>query len=81
MSAKCEIATATIEPLLLDAREAAGLCGVGRTHWLTMSAEGLVPMPLHLGRRVLWRRAELERWVEAGCPPRLRWQEKSGQGT
>ena len=70
-----------VEPLLLDARAAAALCGVGRTLWLTMHQDGRIPMPLRLGRRTLWRRSELERWIEAGCPPRLRWQEKSGQGT
>ena len=71
-----EVPETVLEPLLLDAKAAAGLCAVGRSHWLTMHAGGLVPVPVRLGRRVLWRRAELERWIEAGCPPRLRWEEK-----
>jgi predicted DNA-binding transcriptional regulator AlpA len=61
------------DALLLDARRAATLCGVSRGHWLSLTAQGLTPDPVRLGRRVLWRRAELESWVQAGCPPRCRW--------
>ena len=65
----------TIEPLLLNATEAARLCGVGRTLWSEMHAAARVPVPIRFGRRVLWRREELEAWVRAGCPARHRWQE------
>ncbi|MFH1731224.1 MAG: DNA-binding protein [Planctomycetota bacterium] len=63
-------------PILIDAKRAAALCGVSARHWATLDSEGLIPAPVRLGRRVLWRRAELGSWVAAGCPPRLRWQEK-----
>jgi len=61
-------------PLLVDARAAAALCGIGRTLWLQLASAGRVPMPIRLGRRTLWRRDELAAWVEAGCPGRDRWQ-------
>ena len=54
--------------LLVDAREATRLCGVGRSTWLALRSQGRVPPAVHLGRRTLWRRADLERWVAAGCP-------------
>ena len=60
-------------PLLVDAHEAAALCGIGRTLWLQLASAGRVPMPVRLGRRVLWRREELAAWTEAGCPGRDRW--------
>lgn len=33
-----------------------------------------VPRPVPLGRRTIWRVAELEEWVNAGCPARERWE-------
>lgn len=68
-------------PLLVDAREAARLCGVGRTLWLQLASAGRVPMPVRLGRRTLWRcrgPGGLAEWVAAGCPGRDRWQAMTG---
>ena len=64
----------TIVPLLLSAKSAAKLCGVSRSHFLAMHSAGRVPLPVRLGRRVLWRSGELAEWIEAGCPARERWQ-------
>lgn len=63
-----------IVPLLVDSDTAADLCGVSRTTWWALHSSGRCPMPVKLGRRTLWRRAELEAWTAAGCPPRTRWQ-------
>lgn len=60
-------------PMLLDAREAARVCGVSRSHFLAMHSAGKVPLPVRLGRRTLWRGAELAAWIEADCPARDRW--------
>jgi predicted DNA-binding transcriptional regulator AlpA len=68
----------TVSPLLLDARAAARLCGVSRSHFLAMHSAGRVPMPIRLGRRTLWRGAELATWIEAGCPSRDRWHALKG---
>ena len=67
-------------PLLLDAKAAAGLCGVSRSHFLALHSAGKVPLPVRLGRRTLWRAGELAAWTEAGCPARDRWQARKGVG-
>lgn len=62
-------------PILLDARQAAKLCGLGRSTWFRLSSAGQTPQPVRLGSRVLWSRDELTEWARAGCPNRQRWQE------
>ena len=60
--------------LLLSAVDAAKLISVGRSHFYALHSSGrLGPMPIRLGRRILWNRNELESWVEAGCPARAQW--------
>ena len=68
-------------PLAVNALDAAAICGVSRSHWLKLHAQGAVPDPIRLGRRVLWRTAELRDWLHAGCPsaPRWRWRAVRGQ--
>ena len=61
-------------PLLLDAKAAAKVCGVSRSHFLAMHSAGKVPLPVRLGRRTLWRADELADWISAGCPARDRWE-------
>jgi predicted DNA-binding transcriptional regulator AlpA len=62
-----------IEPVLLSAAVAAKMLGVSRSFFYGLHAAGKVPLPIHLGRRTLWRRAELVDWTAAGCPTRERW--------
>jgi excisionase family DNA binding protein len=58
--------------LLLPVEDVARLLSVKpRTVW-KWAACGRVPRPVKIGGRTLWRRAELEEWVEGGCPSR-RW--------
>ncbi len=65
-----------VESLLLGADKAATLIGVSRAHFYSMHSNGrLGPMPVRLGRRTLWRREELSRWVNAGCPARVKWMQ------
>lgn len=71
--------TASVTPLLLDARAAATFCGVSRAHWLSMHSAGLVPLPVRLGRCVRWNRDELAAWAAAGCPARERWEALKAQ--
>lgn len=62
-------------PLLLDARAAAQLAGVGRTLWLQLVSSGRAPAPIRLGeRRILWRRDILERWIALNCPSQDRFE-------
>ncbi|MCE5279940.1 MAG: hypothetical protein ABFD92_16445 [Planctomycetaceae bacterium] len=65
-------------PLLVNARRAAELCGVSKSCWWAQLAAGRVPLPLRLGRRTLWRSADLADWVADGCPPRDQWQQTRG---
>lgn len=56
--------------LLLDARTVAGLLSVSpRTVW-SWSASGRMPRPVRVGRVTRWKRSEVERWIELGCPKR-----------
>jgi predicted DNA-binding transcriptional regulator AlpA len=63
-----------IVPLLLRASDCAGILGISlRQVWSMHQTGALGPLPVKLGARTLWQRAEIERWVEAGCPHRERW--------
>ena len=63
-------------PLLLSAPDAAKLLGVGSSHFWSLHSGGrLGPLPVKLGRRTLWSRADLEGWVASGCPSRKQWQD------
>jgi predicted DNA-binding transcriptional regulator AlpA len=61
------------EPLLLSAPAVASLLGFGEAHLWRMHSAGRVPAPVKIGRRTLWRRAEIVACTEAGCPGRGRW--------
>lgn len=63
------------EALLLSVKEAAEFIGISRSLFYELHAEGKVPAPVRLGRRVLWRRDELKDWVIADCPGRLEWEQ------
>jgi predicted DNA-binding transcriptional regulator AlpA len=68
-------------PLLLNASQAAALCGVSRRTWWTLHSAGRTPMPVRLGHRTLWPAVGpcgLEAWVAAGCPTRDRWEATKG---
>jgi excisionase family DNA binding protein len=60
--------------LLLTDREAAALCGVGRSTWRRLLSAGKIPQPLHLGRSCRWRRAEVLDWLDAGAPNCVEWE-------
>lgn len=66
--------SSVIRSELVNAREAALRCGVSRTHWYDMKNAGRIPLPIHLGRSVLWRVEELKQWMEADCPPLHEWK-------
>jgi len=62
------------QPLLLDAGEVARLLGISRSNFYSLLSSGQIgPEPIHLGKRTLWKRAELEAWVRADCPTRDKW--------
>ncbi len=60
-------------PALVDVREVARKLGVSpATVWRAHSA-GLIPSPVRLLRLTRWNRQELDSWLSAGCPPRVKW--------
>jgi excisionase family DNA binding protein len=72
--------TQTIERLLLSAAETAALLGISRSHFYGLISSGRFGVVGYkLGHSVRYSKAELQRWVEAGCPSRDRWL--SYQGT
>ena len=71
--------TTTQGKLLLSAQELAGLLGVGRSTIWTWHSSGRIPMPLKVGGCTRWRRVEIQRWVESGCPGRGRWEMLKGE--
>lgn len=68
------------EPLLIPDTVSAALVGVSRAHWHRLRAAGKVPPAVKLGRKVLWRRAELVAWIEAGCPDTRTWAAMTATG-
>lgn len=57
-------------PLLTTVRETAAQLRISKTTFYGLLSAGQIgPCPVRLGRRVLFRRAEVEAWVSAGCPP------------
>jgi predicted DNA-binding transcriptional regulator AlpA len=62
-----------VDPLLIPDTAAAALAGLSRAHWHRLRAAGKVPPSVRLGRKVLWRRLEIEAWIGAGCPEARTW--------
>jgi predicted DNA-binding transcriptional regulator AlpA len=68
-----QVNTPAIESLLIPDIQAAALAGVSRATWHRLRAAGKLPSPIRLGRKVLWRRAEVVGWIDAGCPDARTW--------
>ena len=69
----------TFEPLLISFESASELLGISRALLYSLHSDGrLGPMPHKLGRRSLLNRKELERWTDAGMPPRTQWLGRQG---
>ena len=62
------------DTLLLRAAEAARLCAVSKVSWFRWDSAGRIPQGLKIGGCKVWRRSELEAWIEAGTPNREKWQ-------
>ena len=65
--------TSAITPELLTSKQAAKLLNIGERSLWRWSRSGVCPPPIKIGtgRRatVRYRRAELEKWCDDGCPP------------
>jgi predicted DNA-binding transcriptional regulator AlpA len=66
------------EPLLLDAEYASALSGISVIQWWRMHAAAQVPECIKIGRRTLWRRSDVEKWIAWGCPSRKEFTARMG---
>ena len=60
--------------LALNAKQAAAMLNVSVRQLWRLNSTARVPRPIRLGHCVRWRRAELEAFVQAGCPTREKWE-------
>jgi len=58
---------------LIDAQGIVALYGLGMRTIRRRDAAGLLPDPIRIGKRVYWRRDELDAWLAAGAPDRATW--------
>lgn len=57
------------EPLLVNAKQAAKLCGMSLSGWYDFANAGMTPPSIYLGKRCRrWSVADLRKWCELGCP-------------
>lgn len=62
-------------PLLVGAAGVGALLGVSTRKVWDLHQMGMLPLPIKLGARTLWRVKEMTAWVDAGCPSRERWMD------
>ena len=60
--------------LTANAKQVAVMLGVSVRQVWRLHATGRLPRAIRLGNCVRWRRAEIEAFVEAGCPTREKWE-------
>lgn len=56
------------EPALVDIGRVARTLGCSVRHVHRLRDAGKMPRPVRLGGLLRWNRAEVDRWVAAGCP-------------
>ena len=69
-----------LEPLAVDARDAAALLGLSRSMFYKMMETGRIgPRGCRFGRALRFSVAELRAWAKAGMPPRQEWLARERQ--
>ena len=63
-------ATNSADPTIgmCDVDAIAKLLDCSARHVRRMADAGSMPRPVHIGRLVRWRRADIDQWIAAGCP-------------
>jgi len=59
--------------LMIDTKTFARLLSISSRHLIRLQSMKAVPEPVHLGRRIRWRLAEVLEWIEADCPSQKAW--------
>ena len=62
------VSTAGLSTGTYDVNGIAELLGCSSRHVRRMADSGAMPRPIHLGRLVRWRKADVDQWLAAGCP-------------
>ena len=65
--------------LLIWAAELGNLLGVGKSTIWSWHSSGRIPQPVRIGGTTRWREEEIRQWLDAGCPPRARWEQLFGR--
>jgi predicted DNA-binding transcriptional regulator AlpA len=60
--------------LALSAADVAKLLNISIRHVWALNSSNQLPRPLKLGRLTRWRASDICSWLEAGAPPRDRWE-------
>jgi len=63
--------TETGEAVLVDVRQVARMLDVSERQVWRLAATQKMPVPLSIGRLKRWKRCEVLRWINAGCPAGL----------
>ncbi len=53
---------------LLDVHAVAAMLDCSTRHVFRQADAGQLPRPLRIGQLVRWRRADIDQWIESGCP-------------
>lgn len=67
-------------PWLVDIEQLAFLLNRSVPSLERDASAGRLPASVRLGHSRRWRRQEIRRWVEAGCPPRQIWETTAPDG-
>jgi excisionase family DNA binding protein len=54
---------------LLTVESVAEMLACSTRHVRRLADGGRMPAPVRLGALIRWRRADIEEWIAAGCPP------------
>jgi len=65
---KSDSPVTSTDPILVDAAQAARLCGISEPMLRKLHRSGRCPEPVRVGRCLRWRVADLRTWADAGCP-------------
>ncbi len=57
-------------PAVMSTDTAASYCDMTVSHWRKLDKSGWCPMPLKIGRKLMWRRTDLDAWIAAEFPAR-----------
>lgn len=68
------------EPLAVDAKTLARMLCCSVRHIERQDAAGKLPAPVRIGRSKRWRAAEIDAWLQAGCPDRHAWEAVKAAG-